>query len=286
MIKTGSSPVLSLAIAAACALMLSCKQEPLRPVEGVVVTVNGAPITSTDILVNSRNIPRGHQTAGAVPDNSEILEDIILQELAYQRALELGLDADPDYQQDLSRLEAQVNAFKRRALSEAFFKQELSRKTEVSDAEVQRYFDENGAILRTELHVWMVLRRDEDQIRQIQSELNQGQSFEEVAARQFPEMPGMDRQPWDLGYLRWSQVPEAWKEVLYKLQTGETSDIIRGPKNRFWIVKLIDKRENPDITFEQLKPAIVDLLGNEKRGLLRDETIRSLRDKARIVYSR
>ena len=283
MIKIGLSLVLLLGIVLTSALMLSCNQDQSPTTEGVIATVNGKPITDMDLLLNSRKAG-GHQAAGTDADTKKVLEDIILQELASQRAINLGLDADPAYQEELRRMEAQVNAIKRKRLSEVFFQRELIQKTRVSDAEARQYFAEYTVRLRTEIKVWQILRRNENQIEQAKNDLAQGMPFEDVAAKQFPNLPPTVKKPWEMGYLRWNQVPKAWQNVVYDLQVGQTSDIIRGPNNRFWIIKLIDTRENTEVTFEQIKPMIIDVLKNEKARQLREEIIRELRDKARIVY--
>jgi len=276
-------PVLLLGIMLASTLILSCHKEPSISMEGVIVTVNGKPITDVDLLLNTPKIP-AHQGAKTEVDTKKVLEGIILQELASQRAIELGLDADPAYAEELRRLEAQVNTLKRVKLSEMFMQRELAEKTKVSDAEAQQYFTENTERIRTEIKVWQILQRNESQIEQVQSDLAQGTPFEEVAAKQFPNLPPSVRKPWELDYLRWNQVPEAWQNVVYDMQVGQTSDIIRGPNNRFWIIKLIDKRENNELTFEQLKPMIINVLKNERARQFREEIGQNLRDKARIVY--
>lgn len=281
--KKGQSAILLLAIVLTSALTLSCNQRQSPSTEGVVATVNGKPITEADLLLNSRKAP-GHQAAGTEADSKKVLENIILQELASQRAAELGLDTDPAYLEELRRLEAKLTALKRERLSEVFFQRELIQKTQVSDTEAQQYFAENTARLRTEFKVWQILRRDESQIQQAKNDLAQGMPFEDVAAKQFPNLPATVRKPWEMGYLRWNQVPEAWQSVIYDFKVGQTSDIIRGPNNRFWIIKLIDKRENTGVTFEQIKPMIIGVLKNEKARRFRDKIIRELRDKANIVY--
>jgi len=265
--------------------LASCEQRPSPSTEGVVASVNGTAITEADIDLASRSSAKGHQSNESSANERNVLEGIIQQELAYQRAIELGLDTDPRYEAELSKLEAQVNAFKRKRLSELFFKKELQQKARVSDTEVQQYFTENAARLRTEFNVWQILRRDENSIEKIRGELAQGLPFEEVAARQFPDLPETSRKPWELGYLQWNQLPEAWRSVIYDLKAGETSNIIRGPKNRFWIIKLIDKRENADLVLEQLKQKITYILSNKKTQRIREETMQDLRDKARIEYS-
>jgi parvulin-like peptidyl-prolyl isomerase len=180
-------------------------------------------------------------------------------------------------------MEAQINAFKRKQLADLFWR-EIAKRAVISEAEAKKYFAENAARIRTELRVWQILRRKESLIDQALNDLEQGTSFEEVAGRQFPKLPKTAGAPWDLGYLRWKQVPKAWRNVVYDLKKGEVSGVIRGPNNRFWIIKLIDKRENPDITFESIKPTIMEVLKNAKIEELREKTDRDLRAKASIVY--
>lgn len=248
----------------------------------VLATVNGTPIREADVsFALSR---RGHDPEIPPEHRKNVLEVIIRRELLYQRALELGLDANASYQEALRAMEAQLNAFKRDELAELFSRREITGKAVVSDAEAQKYFEENTARMQTELHVWQILLRKESAIEQALKDLEQGTSFEEVAGRRFSSLPKTDRAPWDLGYLRWNQVPEPWRNVVYDLKKGEVSGIIRGPNNRFWIIKLLDKRENPDITFEKVKPTIVEMLKTAKTEELREKTDRDLRAKAKIVY--
>lgn len=276
---------LLLAMAVTLGLTLSYAQSPSPPSTDVLVTVNGTPITELDLFYALRR-SRGHRAKATPESREDVLESIILQELIYQKAVDLGLDTDPKYQEEMRRVEVQVNAFKRKKLADAFFRREIANKAEVSNAEAQEYFAANTARIRTEVNVWQILRRKESLVEQDLNDLKHGISFAEIAKKQYPKLPKTGRQPWDLGYLRWNQVPAAWQNVVYDLKKGETSDIIRGPNQRFWIIQLIDKREKPDLTYEDVKPAIMAILRDEKIQQLRDRTQRELRDKARIVYSK
>ena len=273
-------------LSAAGVLMVSCGPGQASPVlgEGVLATVNGVPITEADIQLAS--IRAGaHGREGAPTDKRKLLENIIQQELAYQRAVELGLDEESAYQEQVVKLEAQVSAFKRGTLSRAFFQQEVARRAAVGDEEAQDYFERNAEQLRTEMHVWQILRRDVSSIEQALHDLVVDKiPFEKVAGKGFPEIPNADRKPWDLGYLKWSQIPDSWREVIQDLDIGETSDIIRGPNNRFWIIQLVDKRENPGITFGDAKPRIMKILMNQEQQKLQEEIRQELRETARIIY--
>jgi hypothetical protein len=97
-------------------------------------------------------------------------------------------------------------------------------------------------------------------------------------------MPQTDKKPWDLGYLRWEQVPGVWWSTIRELNIGETSKIIRGPNGRYWIIKLIDRRENRNISYEDAELKIKDMLKIEKIRLFREDINRSLLAEARITY--
>ena len=274
-----------LVFAAATVLIVSCSRDQPSPVlgEGVLATVNGVPITEADIQLSSTRAG-AHGAEGAPTDKKKVLENIIQQELAYQRAVGLGLDKESAYREQLAKIEAQVSAFKRGKLSAAFFQQEVAKRAAVSDEEAQDYFEKNAMQLRTEMHVWQILRRDEDSIERDLSDLGKGIPFEEVAGKGLPHIPNTDRKPWDLGYLKWSQIPDVWREVIMNLSIGETSGILRGPNNRFWIIQLVDRREDPEIAFSDAAPRIRKILIAQKQEQLQEEIRQELRETGRIVY--
>jgi len=246
-----------------------------------LATVNGTPIGEADVRFA---LSSGGHNKEVVPKHRKNVLDVIIQrELISQRAVELGLDANAGYQEKLRRMEAQFSAFKREELSQLFWR-EMARRTAVSEAEAEKYFADHAIRIRTELHVWQILLRDAGSIEQALNDLKQGTSFEEVAAKQLPKLPKTAGKPWDLGYMRWNQVPTAWGDVVYDLEKGEVSGVLRGPKNRFWIIKLIDKRENPDITLERIKPTVMEVLKNAKIEELHERIDQELRAKANIVY--
>lgn len=250
----------------------------------VVVTVNGAPIGDADIRLKVKGDMHSSDDTPLARKNA--LDAIIRQELIRQRAVELGLEADSAYQQKLHQMEAQMNAFKRTELAEVFFRKAIAGKAEIGEVEAKKYFDENAERIRTELHIEQILRIGgvEAMDRDLR-DLRQGTPFEEVAKRQFPGLPETPQKPWDLGFMKWSQLPENWRAVLDGLKPGQFSDIIHGPKNRSWIIRLVDKREDKDVTFESAKTAVIDSMKNAAIEQLREKTERELRDKAKIVYA-
>ena len=273
-------------VAVACATLASCdRTEPVpAPDIGVLATVNGMPITETDLLYESSSA-RQHKDDEAPVDQEKILQTIILRELAYQRAVDLGIDKDPEYQEELRRMNAQVTAFKRKKLADVFFAHEIARRAAVSDEEARKYFEKNAEAIRSEIHVWQILRRDESLIEQDLDNLQQGEAFADVASKRFQNLPQTDRMPWDLGYLKWEQIPELWWSGIRDLKAGETSGIIRGQNERYWIIKLVARRRIQNISYEDIELKIKDVLKNEKNQQFREDVNRDLLQEARILYS-
>jgi len=252
----------------------------------VLATVNGVPIRVSDVHFVLSREKRGRGADAATV--KETLEQIIDQELARQQAEAAKLDRDSEYLRKLRFMEAPVNDFKRTELAKALRKQEVDAKIAVTDADARRFFEQNAARFQTKVHVYQILVRNKPKrIRKMKQDIAAGTSFEEVAARPFPEaMAKKVPPPWDLGFLRLDQVPESWHEALEKLKPGEVSDILRGPKGRQWIIKLVAKERDESITFDQVKPVIVEMLRGEQRRTLRTAAEKARRDHAKIVYGR
>ncbi len=216
---------------------------------------------------------------------------VIRQELVYKKAVELGLDAYSDdayddYQEEIQRLEAQLNAFRRKVMSKRFRRQEIVDKAVITEDEIKVYFGENLRKIQTEFHVGQILYKgDEEAIKGDLNDIEKGMSFEGVAEKRFSNLPKkLNMHPWDLGYLRWNQIPEAWQDVIYGMEKGETSGIIKGPKERFWIIKLVDRREDPNPDFEESKPIIEAILKKKKIEELGNQWQKKLRREAEIIY--
>lgn len=255
----------------------------VKPGEDVLATVNGVPIRQLDVTVRMQR--RGAKGSGGA-DPAAVLETVIREELTAQRAVALGLDRDPAYQARVQRSEAELAGLRREALGELFQQKEIAAKAVVADDEARRYFDEHAKRIRTTVRVGQILRRSEQEIEQIRAKVANGEPFEAVAEAGLPPLPEGTRKPWDLGMLRWEQLPPEWEPVLAKLEPGQASGVIRGAGGRFWVIKLFDRREDPAITFESAKGAIKARLQAQKTLTMAQDAERALQQGARIVRHR
>lgn len=279
--------VLALAAGTACTEGGAATASPGKST--AAVTVNGVGIAEAEVqlalkpALSRAEGPTGHGNEASVAERRKgVLAGLVRDELARQRAVELGLAPEGAAADEVARLETLLSGAKRKALAEAYFTRQVLKKAEPTEQEARAYFEANGAVLRTEFHVNQLLLRDEAQITQLQGELAAGVPFVEVARRQFPNLPEGVGQPWDLGFLSWRQLPEQWRPVLEKLPAGEVSPIIRGPGGRFWLVHLVERRAKSEVTFEEVRPMIVEDLKRARLEQLTAQAEQDLRKSARI----
>lgn len=277
-------PLAALAALAAC----SPRQPPAPPAADpgpvkVLATVNGVPITEVDVAQRAGRAMGG--AAAGQERSPNVLRTVVREELAYQRAVQLGLDREPEYRVKLEALEAQVRAFRRQEMA-VRLRAWAQVQARVTEAEARAWFDANAPLVRTRLHVLQIVHRGQPGRAQADlARLEGGAPFEEVAAEATAGAPGAGQAPWDLGELHWAQLPAPWRGVVDRLEPGAISGIIQGEGGRAWIVKLVGKRVDPAVDFAAEKDRIVELLQQQKVEALQDALAREV-DGPGVVYAR
>lgn len=248
----------------------------------VVALVNGRAITLAEVDLKLRGEARGKTPPLA--RRQAMLEQLVAQELLAQRAHDLGLDADPKYAEESADADAQINSYKRRRLADLTVDREVVAGANPTDADARKFFDENQAKLRTELHVLQIYRRGRAAIDAARDSVNGGKSFEDVAKEGLDDgMPGM-LPPWDIGWMHWHELPEALRDAAYGLKPGQVSGVIGGAGERFWLLKLVEKREDAKLTFEGIRAPLIDLLRNTRVEAGRAKLEQDLRARAKITF--
>jgi parvulin-like peptidyl-prolyl isomerase len=242
--------------------------------------VNGVALTERDVA--HRTSRPGLAGMPAHAPSGDAVAAVIQDEVLYQRAVELGLDRDPEYRVRLDDLEAQVRAFRRQEMTSRLRGWVLQR-APVTEAEAREWFERSGDVLRTRFHVQQIfLRGGAERLVADHAEIAGGAPFEEVAARHHGARSQDGRAPWDLGELGWDQLPPAWRGVVDRLGPGEVSPVIRSG-DRAWVVRLVGRRLDPALGFAAARERIEAQLRQQKVDRAWGELLAEARARATVI---
>lgn len=245
----------------------------------VVAKVNGTPITEEDLRFR---MPGAHGGRKAAANPQKALDDVITEELLYQQGLKIGLDKDPGYQAQIARLERQLANAKRAEMTRRVFNTQVAAKIEVTAADAKNYYAQNANQITTELHLGLIAFNSKEQAQEALQKIRGGASFESVARGVMGSQAVSGREPWDLGFLTWDQIPMDFVEAVNKLKPGEVSEVVSSPRTGHQIFKLLKSRKNPKADLNSMSGIIMNRLRDKKVVEAYDQYVHQLKKDAQI----
>lgn len=265
-----------LVLAAAALISLAGCNE--RPGARVLAKVNGIPLTEADV---SYRLTQAHANRPEYGDKS--IEDVISQELLYQKGVRLGLDRVPSYRRELDALSRMPPQAKRQEMARRVFNSEIASRIEVSDAEAREYYRKNGERIAGELHLLLARFPAKGQAEEALVKLRGCSDFASVAKEVMTGQGESGRDPWDLGYVSWREIPVDFADDIYRLKPGEVSGILGTRRTGFQIVKLVGVRRVALPRYEDISAELVNRLRDEKLVTAYHHYLAGLKKEATIV---
>lgn len=257
-------------------VLSSCKGNDKKEQGSMTLAaVNGVPIMIDD--VNLLLGGHGDFTSGA---KDRVIEDLISQELLYQKGVKLGLDKDQKFQNAVRQLERRVVAYKRIEMARRVRDTQIASKVNVTDQDVRDYYEKHAELITTDLHLFVIQFPEEKQAKEALNTIRSGVPFEKVAAQKLPHAKKGER-PWDKGFLRWNEIPAELVGV-YSLKKGDVSDVFNAGKMGFYILKVMDRRKNPAAGLENMAASIMNRLNSIKIAEAYDRYVQQLKKDASI----
>jgi EpsD family peptidyl-prolyl cis-trans isomerase len=266
--------VLTLTLTVACAFTLSaCGGNKEKSSSQVAARVNKDEVTIHQIN-HALQAQRGVRPDQAETASSRILERLVDQQLAVQKAESLKVDRDPKVLQQLESSRSEI-------IARAYFDKIAEGVAKPTPEEVTGYYNENPALFR------------ERRVYQLQEIALQAQPAQIEAIKRFVETG----KPIDdlLIYLRSNgityttnqvmraaeQVPLANLAPLSKLRDGQ-SMLIAANKGA-QVVALVESRLQP-IDEDRARPAIEQFMINDRKRRVVADDVKALRAAAKIEY--
>ena len=193
------------------------------------------------------------------------------KENTFQRALDI---------EEISRSQWE-NKLKTHLLIKKLIEEVINRKIEIKDEQLLDYFKQHmeefqkGEQVRT-LHIMV---ETEDEARRISKLIRKGKSFSELAKQHSTSPEG--KSGGDMGYYEAGQMPK-WFDDVFKLEVNKVSDIIRTPFG-VHIFKVIDKKPERKMSFEESKKQIHTQLLHEAQEQAFHKWVEEIKNKSEII---
>ncbi len=156
---------------------------------------------------------------------------------------------------------------------------------QVTDEELQKYYDENKAQFETpeQVKASHILVETKAEADDLLAQIKGGADFAELAKAHSKD-PGSGAQGGDLGFFGKGQMVAPFEEAAFALEIGEVSEVVES-EHGFHIIKLTDKKAAATATFEEKKEEIRETVFQQKLGERTTTYVEELRSAAKIENS-
>ena len=247
------------AIALAVGLGLATAVGPARaqvedPAAQVIATVDGEEIYLAEALQAIQALPPQVQQMPLDMILPVLAEQLAIGRVIHQRALEEGLQNDPEVQERLARAEADI-------MQDVWMDRQVEAR--ISDEALgeayDRFVDENPPV--EEVSARHILVETEDDARGLIAELNDGADFAVLAQEHSVGPSGA--QGGDLGYFQQRQMVEPFGEVAFSLQPGEFTQEPVETQFGWHVILTEDRRTVEPPSLEEVEDQLRSSLGQE-----------------------
>jgi EpsD family peptidyl-prolyl cis-trans isomerase len=263
-----------LAVLAAAALMVACgggsKDKP--------ASQTAAKVNKDEITVHQINYVL-QQQRGIKPEqvdaaSKQILERLVDQQLAVQRADDLKLDRDP-------RVVQQMEAAKREILARAYVDKVSEGAAKPTPEEIKKYYDDKPALFK-ERRIYSIqeigIEAKPEQQAELRDKLAGAKNIGEFV--EFLKTAGY-KFTGNQAVRAAEQIPLASLDSFAKMKDGQAA-IVPAP-NGVQVIVLAGSRSQP-ASEEQARPAIEQFLLNERKRKLVEDDAKAMRAAAKIEY--
>lgn len=248
--KKLTAPLLSLGLALSISLPSIAQTTATAP--RVIAVVEGTQITDKDFEAAYASLPAKVQRRGVDVLYPHILELLVQQNLLVKKGRDAGLATHP-------AIKAQMKVFESRLIHDAYLNEAVTQRIteDMIQGEYQRYLATVPP--GEEVKARHILLRSEQEARNVISLMGQGNDFAALAQQYSTGKSAATGG--DLGYFKRGQMVQEFENVAFALNSNTyTADPVQ-TKFGWHVILVEDKREAPTPTFEQMRPQLMQAIG-------------------------
>jgi peptidyl-prolyl cis-trans isomerase C len=239
----------------------------------VMARVNGAEILESKVQHYLKGF--GNDVQFTEKHYKQVIDELVYQEMFYFDAIENGLDKDKAF---LDRVEAAMKeVLKEYAINK------LIDSIEVTEEEIKEFYEtqKNQLISDGEVRAAHILVKEEDKIKEIEKEIQDGKEFAK-AAEEYSMCPSCAKEG-DLGFFKRGQMVKEFEEKAFSMEVGQVSEPVK-TQFGYHLIKVLDKKEGEDKTYEQLKPEMEKAVLFQKQNMAYFNKTQEMKKKYEVEY--
>ncbi|CBS85628.1 peptidylprolyl isomerase [Azospirillum lipoferum] len=248
----------------------SAPATPAAPADPVVARVNGEELHKSDVSRMVSQLPPQVQQMPIEMIYPAVIDQLVSGKLVASAGYKAGLADSAEVKDEIKRAEE-------RAVQRAFIQKEIKARI-TPDAMQKAYQDflkENPA--QEEVKAAHILVEKEDEAKAIIAQLKKGGDFAKLAKEKSKDAAAA-AQGGDLGYFTKDAMVEPFANAAFAMKPGEISKEPVKTQFGYHIIKVEDKRTQPQPTLDEVKPQLEQTLSKDIVTALVEE----LRGKAKI----
>ncbi len=257
--------------------LFGCKKEDDSK---VLVTINDDKITMSDFNKELDKIPMNMKMVVATESGKKsFLDRLIIKKLLMKEAEKANIEQDKDFQNRLADIKEQL-------IIESLLKKKLSSSLNMTDENLQKYYDANKEKFRKEreINTRHILLKSEEEAKQVKEKLAAGEDFSELAKR-YSIDPNAKVTGGEVGFHPKGTLLPEYEAAAFKLtKVGQVSPITK-TQFGYHIIRLEGIKPPQYVPFAEVKEFIKQQLIQEKQKEVLDKYIDDLKKGSKITIN-
>lgn len=242
-----------------------------------IATVGKTHITVADLNERIKTFPAQYQDALRQKENKVKLLDQMIDEQLLLNA------ADKENIAKRDSFKKQMEDTRKQLLLSTVMQDKIEAHTIATDAEIKTYFEQNKSQFGDleYRHAKHILVKTDADAEKILSQLKKGTDFDQLAKTHSIDPSG--KSGGDLGWFTRGQLIPEFEHAAYALKGKNSLSGIVKTQYGFHIIKLLETKQRPALSFDQVKEEIRNALRTQKKQKVTTDYLEKLKKDIKVT---
>jgi peptidyl-prolyl cis-trans isomerase C len=259
-----------------CLFLLAACGQPSGKKGEVVAKVDSEVITTADVESKINAMPPPYREFFKQPEAmSDLIDQIVSEELLVVAAKKKGMDKDEDYTKS-------VEDFKKRELITRLLKKDLPAMPQLTEKDVKDYYDSHKSELMqiNAVRLSQIVVKTEDDAKKVYERLQKGEAFGKVASEVSIDK-ATAKSGGDMGFLSKDQISPDFAKAISSLKKGQVGTTPVSLKDGLHIIIVTDVK-GTSLDFEKIKSALAQQVMATKQKEVIDKYLDGLKKEHKV----